>query len=582
MKKTKIVCTIGPTSGSKKVLTSLLKNGMNVARLNFSHGSFAEHKEKIDLLKETSEELGIPVAILLDTKGPEIRIKEFSKGEIILKKGQKFTLTSRMVEGNNQEVGVSYSGLPKELETGDIVLIDDGLIKLKVEKIEDTDIVFTVVNGGILSNNKSVNCPNMKLNLPAITKQDQKDIKFGIQEELDFIAASFIRKAQDVLDIRRVLEENDGGHIHIISKIENQEGINNIDEIIKVSDGIMVARGDLGVEIPPEKVPLMQKLIIRKCNEVGKPVITATQMLDSMMRNPRPTRAEVTDIANAILDGTDAIMLSGETASGKYPVQALKTMVRIARTTEKSTEYKESLKKFITRKTSITNAISHATRNTAEELGASAIFTATSSGHTARMVSKFRPSAQIIAFTPNEKVVKKLLLVWGVHPVNIEKFTNTDEIFEISIKEALERQLVHLGDLVVITAGIPVGIAGTTNMIKVQTIGEILLYGKGIGKKPITGEVRIVKNEQDIKTFYKGDIFVSKSTDKVFMEAIEKASGIIIEEGSQSTDSITLALDLGIPIVVVANKVTEILKTGQKVTIDSLRGLVYDGKVKVL
>ena len=583
MKKTKIVCTIGPTSESRKVLTSLLKNGMNVARLNFSHGSYTEHKAKIDLLKEVSKDLEIPVAILLDTKGPEIRIKKFTKGEISLKRGQKFILTTRVVEGNNQEVGITYNALPEELKSGDIVLLDDGLIKLKVEKIEGKDIICIVKDGGILSNNKSINCPNMKMKLPAITKKDREDIKFGIKKNIDFIAASFVRKAQDVLDIRRVLEENNGEHIHIISKIENQEGINNIDAIIKVSDGIMIARGDLGVEIRPEKVPLVQKLIIKKCNEVGKPVITATQMLDSMIRNPRPTRAEVTDVANAIFDGTDAIMLSGETASGKYPIQALKTMVRIARTTENSTDYKEILKKNVAREVSVTNAISYATCTTAEELGASAIFTATSSGHTTRMVSKFRPSAQIIAFTSNPTVVNKLLLVWGVYPVCIdEKFHSTDEVFEISIKKALEMKLVNIGELVIITAGIPVGIAGTTNMIKVQSIGEILLHGKGIGKDSIFGKVKIIKDQEDIKTFNKGDIFVAGSTDEALMPAIEQASGIIVEEGSLSSHSVILALNLGIPTIVGAKTATTILKTGQQVTLDSLRGLVYNGKVKVL
>lgn len=582
MKRTKIVCTIGPTSESKEVLTNLLKNGMNVARLNFSHGSYTEHKRKIDLLREVSEELEIPVAILLDTKGPELRIKEFEKGEAFLKEGQRFVLTTRDIKGNNHAVGISYNGLPKELKTGDIVLLDDGLIQLMVEKIEDTDIICIVKNGGELKNNKSINCPDIKVNLPALTMKDREDIEFAIKEDIDFIAASFVRKKQDVLELRRLLEEKDGEHIHIISKIENQEGVSNIDEIIKVSDGIMVARGDLGVEIPPEEVPLVQKLIIRKCNKKGKPVITATQMLDSMMRNPRPTRAEVTDVANAILDGTDAIMLSGETASGKYPIQAVKTMGRIALTTEDSIDYREALKKFIIRRVSVTNAISHATCNTAEELGASAIFTATSSGHTARMVSKFRPSAQIIAFTPNPKVVNKLLLVWGVYPVLIKEFKNTDEVLEVSTRKALEKQLVNIGDLVVITAGIPVGTAGTTNMIKVQTIGEIILYGKGIGRDPITAKVRLINSKDDIGEFNEGDILVAKATDEELMPAIKKASGMIVEEGGLTSFSAITAINLGIPVVVGAKTATNILQDGQQVTIDSIRGLVYNGKVKVL
>jgi pyruvate kinase len=582
MKRTKIVCTIGPTSESKEVLTDLIKNGMNVARLNFSHGSYSEHKRKIDLIREVSKELEIPVAILLDTKGPELRVKQFTEGKVLLKEGQRFVLTTRDIKGNNQEVGISYDKLPEELKTGDMILLDDGLIKLNVEKIEDTDIICIVKNGGELSNNKSINCPNVKINLPAITKKDREDIEFGIKEDIDFIAASFVRKAQDVLDIRKVLEENKDGHTHIISKIENQEGVNNIDEIIKVSDGIMVARGDLGVEIPPEEVPLVQKLIIRKCNRSGKPVITATQMLDSMIRNPRPTRAEVTDVANAIFDGTDAIMLSGETASGKYPIQAVKTMVRIALTTEDSSDYRETLQKFIERKVSVTNAISQATCTTADVLGVSAIFTATSSGHTARMVSKFRPSAQIIAFTPKPKVVNRLLLVWGVYPVLIKEFKNTDEIYEITIEKALEKNLVNTGELVVITAGIPVGIAGTTNMIKVQAIGEVLLHGKGIGKEPITGKVKVIKDKEDIDDFKEGDILVASSTDEEFMPAIKRASGLIVEEGGLTSHAAVVSMYLGIPAVVGADTATNILKNNQEITIESARGLVYSGKVRVL
>ena len=583
MKRTKIVCTIGPTSDSREVLGDLLTNGMNVARLNFSHGTYTEHKSKIDLLREVSKELEIPVAILLDTKGPEIRIKEFLTGEILLKEGQRFVITTRDIKGNDKEVSVTYTSFPKELNPNDIILIDDGLIKLRVEKIDKDDIICIVENGGELTNNKSINCPNLNINLPALTKKDEEDIIFGIKEDIDFIAASFVRKPQDVLDIRKVLEENNGDHIKIISKIENQEGVNNIDKIIKVSDGIMIARGDLGVEIPPEEVPLIQKMIITKCNENGKPVITATQMLDSMIRNPRPTRAEVTDVANAIFDGTDAIMLSGETASGKYPIDAVKTMVRIAKTTESSLDYKEIIKKFVERRRiSVTNAISHATCTTADVLGVSAIFTATSSGHTARMVSKFRPSAQIIAFTANYKVANSLLLVWGVYPVLIKEFKNTDEIFDITTKKALEKKLVNIGELVVITAGVPVGIEGTTNMVKVQAIGKVLLHGKGVGREPITGKVSFIKDKNQLGEFRDGDILLTKYTDEDFIPIIKRASGIIVEERGLSSHAANIAAKKGIPAVVGAENATKILKDKQEITIESARGIVYDGKVKVL
>ncbi|MCR1899160.1 pyruvate kinase [Irregularibacter muris] len=582
MKRTKIVCTLGPASESKDVLMGLVKSGMNVSRLNFSHGSHEEHKRKIDLIKEVREELNTPVAILLDTKGPEVRIKQFETGEIELIEGEKFILTTRDIKGNKDGVAVTFDNLHQEIKEGNKVLIDDGLVQLTVEKIVGPDIHCIVENGGPLKNNKSINLPDVNINLPAITEKDTQDIKFGIRENIDFIAASFIRKAQDILEIRKVLEENDAEDIQIISKIENREGVNNIDEIIEYSDGIMVARGDLGVEIPPEEVPLVQKMIIRKCNKAGKPVITATQMLDSMIRNPRPTRAEVTDVANAIFDGTDAIMLSGETAAGKFPVEAVRTMDRIARKTENSLNYKEMLKTLDPAEISVTDSISHATCTTAQELGASAIITATASGHTARMVSKYRPESPILAFTPDAKVVRRLTLVWGVYPVLIQDFTSTDELFDHSVHRALEEGLVQWGDLVVITAGIPLGIKGTTNLIKVHTIGEVLIQGTGIGKDSVTGKIRIVRNEEDIADFQEGEILVSVSIDIESMPAVKKAAGMILEEGGLTSSGAIVALQMGIPVVVGAEKAIDSLENGQIVTIDSVRGLIYQGIAKVL
>ncbi len=470
IKRTKIVCTLGPASDKEEILRELVKSGLNVCRFNFSHGSHEEHKERMDLVKKIREELGQPVAILLDTKGPEIRTGNFEEPEVLLEEGQKFTITMKDVVGDKEICTVSYKGLVNDVVPGDTILIDDGLVGLKVEKIDDDDIVCIVENSGIVKNHKGVNVPGVKINLPALTEKDIKDIEFGISQGIDYIAASFVRKASDVLAIREVLEDNNATHIQIISKIENQEGIDNIDSILQVSDGIMVARGDLGVEIPTPEIPIAQKMMIKKCNQLGKPVITATQMLDSMMRNPRPTRAEVTDVANAIYDGTDAIMLSGETAAGKYPVEAVKIMATIAKRTEETLKYNELLKKRKIEDVTVTNAISYATCTTSADLNAKAIISFTTSGHTARMVSKFRPQAPIIATTEDEGVMRRLALVWGVYPVKTSYVVSTDEVVANSIESAKEKKYLDNGDLVVITAGVPNGISGTTNLIKVHTI----------------------------------------------------------------------------------------------------------------
>ena len=469
-KRTKIVCTLGPASDKEEVLTELVKNGLNVCRFNFSHGSHEEHKGRMDIVKKVREDLGQPVAILLDTKGPEIRTGSFSLPEVLLEEGQEFTITMKDVLGTKEICTVSYKGLASDVVAGDTILIDDGLVGLKVKEVNGDDIHCIVENSGIVKNHKGVNVPGVKINLPALTEKDISDIEFGISQGIDFIAASFVRKASDVLAIKEVLAKNNAEHIEIISKIENQEGIDNIDEIIEVSDGIMVARGDLGVEIPTEEAPIAQKMMIEKCNKVGKPVITATQMLDSMMRNPRPTRAEVTDVANAIYDGTDAIMLSGETAAGKYPVEAVKTMAAIAKRTEQSLDHNVILRGKTLHECSVTNAISLATCTTAMSLNAAAIVTFTSSGYTAKMVSRFRPEAPIIATTQDEGVMRRLALCWGVYPVKTSGVGNIDEMIGKSIDSAKEQDLVEDGDLVIITAGAPIGVKGTTNLIKVHTI----------------------------------------------------------------------------------------------------------------
>ena len=463
IKKTKIVCTLGPVSENEETLRELIKNDLNVCRLNFSHGSHEEHKGRMDLVKKLREELNMPTAILLDTKGPEIRNGKFDAPEVLLEEGQTFTITMKDVMGNKEMCTVSYKGLANDVKAGDTILIDDGLVGLTVKEVNGDDIVCEVQNSGIVKNHKGVNVPGVKVNLPAITEKDRSDIEFGIEQGIDFIAASFVRKVSDVLAIREILEENNATHIKIISKIENQEGVDNLDEIIAVSDGIMVARGDLGVEIPTEEIPVVQKLMIKKCNEAGKPVITATQMLDSMIRNPRPTRAEVTDVANAIYDGTDAIMLSGETAAGKYPVEAVKTMATIAKRAEETMRNRRTK---INKSKNVTDAISYATCTTAMDLDARAILSSTASGHTARMVSKFRPDCPIIATTSDESVRRQLSLTWGVLPVMRNKSANTDQVIVNSIEAAKTAEYVNENDIVVITAG---G-SETTNLIKVETV----------------------------------------------------------------------------------------------------------------
>lgn len=585
MKKTKIVCTLGPASETKEIFKQLVIDGLNVARLNFSHGTHEEHQSRIDMVKEVRREMSIPVAILLDTKGPEIRTGKFSEPEVMLEEGQTFTITNRDVLGDQSICSVSYEGLPNDIKPKDVILIDDGLIAMEVQEVKDkTDIICRVLNGGIVKNHKGVNVPNVKINLPAITSKDRLDIEFGIRNGIDFIAASFVRKAADVLAIREILEQNNGEHIQIISKIENQEGMDNLDEIIEVSDGIMVARGDLGVEIPTEEIPLAQKSMIRKCNKVGKPVITATQMLDSMIRNPRPTRAEVTDVANAIFDGTDAIMLSGETAAGKYPVESVRTMSVIAVRTESAINYRELLRsKDLDKETSITDAISNATCNIAMDLGASAIVTATSSGHTARMVSKFRPGQIIVAATTEKRVTRQLSLSWGVYSVLTTHLDSTDDIIDTSIAKALECQLIEHGDLVVITAGVPVGVAGTTNLIKAHIVGEVLVSGTGIGKKSATGRVRIITNESDTwKTFEEGDILVAEMTEADLVPLMSRAGAIVTVEGGLTSHAAVVGLNLYKPTVVGVKDALISLKDGDLVTVDAASGQVYSGRTQVV
>ncbi len=587
MRRTKIVCTIGPASEDTGIIKKLLLAGLNVARFNFSHGTHEEHGRRIASVRRVAEEVGKNVAIMLDTTGPEIRMGTFKDEPVCLKEGSQVTLTTENIEGDEKYLPVNYSGLPGDVRPEDIILLADGLIALKVLSVAETEICCRVLNNGELTGRKGINIPGVATSLPAVTDKDIRDIRYGIEQQVDFIAASFMRKAADVLAIRQILEEAGAEGVGIISKIENREAVNNLDEIINVSDGIMVARGDLGVEIPPEEVPLVQKRIIEKCNRAGKPVVTATQMLESMNYNPRPTRAEASDVANAIFDGTDAVMLSGETAIGKYPVEALQTMARIAGCSEAAIKYDEILARNVRRnfasQHTVTEAISYATCTTAQDLGAAAIITSTESGYTAKMVSKYRPRAPIIAVTPHAGVMRKLALVWGVQPLLAGVKNNSDEMMAVAIGASLSAGLINIGDLVIITAGVPVGVHGTTNLIRVHTVGEILARGAGIGHRAVTGTARVVRSaEEALEKMNPGDILVTIATGSDFIPAVAKAGAVITETGGLTSHAAIVCLEFGIPVVVGVEAAMELLPDGNMITVDSQRGLIYSGTARVL
>lgn len=576
MRKTKIICTLGPSTEDPQVLKQLMLEGMNAARFNFSHSDHAGHKKNFDQVVELREQLKLPIATILDTKGPEIRLGKFKDKRVNLVKGNTFTLTTNDVEGTEDMVSISYKNLPKDIAEGATVLLDDGLVELRVIHVTETDIVCKIKNSGIISDNKGVNVPGTKLSLPFVSAKDRADIIFGIQTGFDFIAASFTRSADDILEIRKILEEFHCHTINIIAKIENREGVENIDEILRFADGIMVARGDMGVEIPLEEVPVLQKKLIQKAYNSGKQVITATQMLESMIKNPRPTRAEANDIANAIYDGTSAIMLSGETAAGMYPVEALRTMVKIATRAEQDIEYLAQFKRReISSTPDITNAISHATCTTAYDLGATAIVTVTKSGATARMISKFRPEHPIIGCTTSEHVYRQLTLSWGVTPLLIDEEEETNQLFEHAVDAAERTGIVSNGDLVVITAGVPLGISGTTNMMKVHVVGHILVSGKGITDKTVCANLCVCKDEeQAMKNFKDGDIIVIPHTTNEILPLLKRASGLITEQPGSNSHGAIAALAMDIPAIIGAENATKILKSGAVVCLDPSRGIV--------
>lgn len=585
MRKTKIVCTIGPASESIEKLKQLMEAGMNVARLNFSHGSHEEHGARIANIREAAKQTGKTIAILLDTKGPEIRTHDFENGQAELQAGQEVIISMEPVLGTAEKFSVSYAGLYEDVDTGSRILIDDGLIELEVIGKSNGEIRTKVLNSGLVKNKKGVNVPNVSIKLPGITEKDVQDILFGVEQGVDFIAASFVRKAADILEIRELLEEKGAKHIQIIPKIENQEGIDNIDAILEVSNGLMVARGDLGVEIPPEEVPLVQKSLIKKCNLQGKPVITATQMLDSMQRNPRPTRAEASDVANAIFDGTDAIMLSGETAAGQYPVESVKMMATIATRVEKSLVYQDIFRKRIEEVSpSIADAICQSVAHTALSLDVVAIVAPTESGHTAKMISKYRPKSPIIAVSADDRVCRRLALVWGVQAyLAQDPVYSTDEMLEGAIQASKETGIVKSGDTVVIAAGVPIGETGTTNLMKVHVVGEQIVKGQGIGRKSSKGQVVVAKTaEEALAKMQPGAILVTTSTDKDMMPAVEQASALVIEEGGLTSHAAVVGVSIGIPVIVGVNNATSVLKDGQEVTVDAARGIVYNGHAVVL
>ena len=571
MRKTKIVCTLGPATDREGVLRQMLEAGMNVARFNFSHGSHAEHKGRLDALKALRAELGLPVAAMLDTKGPEVRLKSFAAGSVMLRTGQEFTLTTRDIVGDEQGCSITYADLPGDVKAGDTILLDDGLVRLTVLETTAADVRCRVENDGAMKNNKGVNVPGIRLSMPYMSQRDREDILFGVEQGFDFIAASFVRTADDVREIRRLLDEADSS-----IQIENQEGVSNLAEILSVADGIMVARGDMGVEIDFTEIPIIQKDMIAQCVAAGKPVITATQMLDSMMENPRPTRAEITDVANAIYDGTSAIMLSGETAAGKYPVEAVQTMDAIALRTEADINYAKRMRNLPgSSRLSIAAATAHAACTTAMDIGADAILTVSQSGATARLVSRFRPGTTVVACLLSERVQRQMALYWGVVPLLMPYAQNTDQLIEFAIQAAEKAELVKQGDLVVITAGVPVGVSGTTNMIKVHLVGGALLNAVGVGASNASGPLCVCRSPEDVAAkFRPGDVLVVPYTTNDLLPYIRQAAAVISEESGTNGHAATVGLTLGKAVIVGAAGAVQRLKDGAMVSVDCARGVV--------
>ena len=577
MRKTKIICTLGPSTDKDGVLRELVANGMNVARFNFSHGSYEEHKGRLDMLKAVRAELNKPVAALLDTKGPEIRLKEFKNGVEMLEAGQTFTLTTREVEGTKEICSITYKDLPQDVHEGGTIMLDDGLIKLAIKSVTDTDIVCEVLNSGKIKTKKGVNVPGVHLSMPYLSQRDRDDIIFGVQQGFDFIAASFVRTAQDVYDIRNLLNEYDS-HIRIIAKIENREGVNNIDSILSAADAVMVARGDLGVEIDFTELPGIQKSVIDRSFSFGKPIVTATQMLDSMMVNPRPTRAEISDVANAIYDGTSAIMLSGETAAGDYPVEALKTMSAIAERTENEEHYRPQRHAEI--QISVSDATAHAACLTAKDVNAAAIVTVSESGNTARLLSKYRPKQPIIACVMDEQVQRQLSLSWGITSLLMGPAHSTDELIEMSTALAEKNGYLHNGELTVVTAGVPVGVSGTTNMIKIHMVGNCLATGVGVGRGKTdlvsaSGKACVCRTLEEVKAkFRPGMVLVVPSTTNEMLGYVRDAAALVVEEPGLNSHAAIVGNSLLKPTIVGAAGACSHIRDGLDIAVDCAHGSV--------
>ncbi|RMC48749.1 pyruvate kinase [Lactobacillus sp. ESL0228] len=589
MKKTKLVSTLGPASNDIETITALAKAGANVFRFNFSHGDHAEHLSRMNMVRQVEKETGLVLGIALDTKGAEIRTTDQEGGKFTLNTGDVIRVSMDDSEtGNKEKIHVTYAGLYDDTHVGGHVLIDDGLVDLLIKEKDDEhkELICEAQNTGVIGSKKGVNAPGVEIRLPGITEKDTSDIKFGLEHGINFIFASFARKAQDILDIRKLCEDAGCDYVKIYPKIESQEGIDNADEILQVSDGLMVARGDMGVEIPFIDVPFVQKDLIKKANALGKPVITATQMLDSMQENPRPTRAEVSDVANAVLDGTDATMLSGESANGLYPINAVKAMAEIDERTEDEMLKRNTLalQRFEEYKGSnVTEAIGESVVRTAQELGVKTIITATNSGYTARMISKYRPNANILALTFDEKIQHSLGITWGVQPMITEKPASTDDMFEVAAKVAKEQGYVKDGDLVIIVAGVPVGDSGTTNLMKLQIIGNKLAQGLGVGNGSVVGKTVVVRSADEANSkVQEGDILVAKTTDPDYLPAIKKASGLVVESSGLTSHAAVVGLSLGIPVVVGVTDATDKIANESTITIDARRGAIYQGEVSNL
>ena len=579
-RRTKIVATIGPATSSPEMLKAIIEAGATTLRLNFSHGTHADHQRSIRLIRQTAFELNRPVAILQDLQGPKIRLGRFETGSIILAKGDRFTLTNRLIEGTQQISCVTYDYLADEVPVGSNILLDDGKVEMVVEEInhEKGDLHCRVTVPGKLSNNKGVNFPGVYLSIKAMTDKDREDLMFGLDQGVDWVALSFVRNPQDIIEIKELISST-GKNVPVVAKIEKHEAIEQMEAVLSLCDGVMVARGDLGVELPAEDVPVLQKRLIATANRLGIPIITATQMLDSMVSNPRPTRAEVSDVANAILDGTDAVMLSNETAVGSFPVEAVATMARIAERIEQEETQNTNSRLSRDKRRSIPNAISQAVGQIAENLGAAAIMTLTQTGATARNVSKFRPKTPILAITPHVNVARQLQMVWGVRPLLVLELPSTGQTFQAAINVAQEKNLLTEGDLVVMTAGTLQGVSGSTDLIKVEIVTAVLGQGIGLGQGSVSGRARVVHNAMDASNFNPGDILVASRTGVDYVEAIRKAGGIITEEESLTSHAAVIGLRLGVPVIVGVKEATQVIKDGAILTLDMQRGLIYSGAV---